>query len=199
MEVPYPAGAGGESTTLCLESTNVLHSEKISLISKPRMSNTPKVATLAELDALVGEHVVMETPELHWEDSHGTFQFETEAEARNAIHDPYYQNFLPDVDWAETIVRQVRTYRAYATDIVAFWRMVAAVSESHGALKLTRDCGQWCAGFGKGTECRAHSPQIAVCLAALKAQGLKVDVDHARIERQLGIVLGVEESGNPEL
>ena len=163
------------------------------------MAHTPKVTTLAELDTLVGEHVALEKPEVHWEDSHGTFQFDTEAEAQNAIHDPYYQNFLPDVDWPSTAVRQVRTYRSYATDAVAFWRMVAAVSEQHGAMKMTRERGQWCATFGKGTEGRAHSAQLAVCLAALSAKGVKVDLDHSRIERQLALVLGAEEDENAAL
>lgn len=176
---------------------NELHSGKISRISSAAMSNAPKVTTLAELDALIGEHVTLETPEVHWEDSHGTFQFGTEAEAQKAILDPYYQNFLPDVDWGATMVRQVRTFRAYATDTVAFWRMIAAVAETHGAMKLTRERGQWLASFGKGTDATAHSAQIAICLAALRAKGVKVEVEHSRIEHQLGLVLGakdVEES-----
>ena len=176
-----------------------MHSTKISPIFIALMEHNPRVTTLAELDALVGEHIAMETPEVHWEDSHGTFQFDTEAQAQNAIRDPYYQNFLPDVDWTATRVRQVRIYRPCTTDPVPFWRMVATASEHYGTLALTRERGQWCASFGRGTESRAHSAQIAVCLAALSAKGVKVDLDHSRIERQLGLVLGADETEKPAL
>ena len=159
------------------------------------MSHTPRVTTVAELDALVGEFVVVEKPEVYWEDSHGTFQFDTEEAARKAIRDPYYQNFLPDVDWSGTIVRQVRSYRPYVADPVAFWKMITAASEQYGALRLTRERGEWCAVFDKGTETRALSPQIAVCLAALAAKGIFPDVDHSRLERQLGLILGEPEPG----
>jgi hypothetical protein len=154
------------------------------------MANYPRVTSLIELDALVGEFVVGETPEVHWEDSHGTFQFETEEEARRAIRDPYYQNFLPDVDWSTTVVRKVLIYRPYVTDALAFWRMVGEATQHSGALKLSRDKGQWAAAFGKSGEGRALSPQLAVCLAALACKGVKAEIDHARLEHQLGLILG---------
>ena len=44
-----------------------------------------RVKSLGELDALVGEHVMQEAPEVYWEDIHGYFQFHSEVEARQAI------------------------------------------------------------------------------------------------------------------
>ena len=83
-------------------------------------------------DALVGTHVTGEAPEIMWEDSHGHFQFETEAEARQAIADPYYQQFLPEVDWAKTVVRQVRIFRPYCSDPAAIWAVVDKATTAHG-------------------------------------------------------------------
>ena len=53
------------------------------------------VNSIATLESLVGARIVGEVPEVDWADSHGHFQFETEAEAQAAVHDPYYQQFLP--------------------------------------------------------------------------------------------------------
>lgn len=166
-----------------------LHCEEFSRISISRMIPSSKVNSLAELDALVGEHIVRESPEIHWEDSHGTFQFETEAAARKALHDPYYQNFLPDVDWTTTMVREVRIYRCYASDPSAFWKMVAAATELAGPLQIKRERGQWAASFGTNGPICAHSPQIAVCLAALASRNIAPVVDHARVERQLALIM----------
>lgn len=172
-----------------------LQSAAFSPIATGLMAECLHVTSLSELDALVGEFVMQEQPEVHWEDSHGTFQFSTEEEARRAIGDPYYQNFLPDVDWGATIVRQVRIFRSYTTDTTAFWHVVTVMAGQAGSLELTRKLGQWWAVFGAGTEAQAHSPQIAVCLAALTAKGIKPVVDHARLEHQFWQFTGATDGG----
>ena len=106
------------------------------------MSDAPKipvkVSSPAELDMLVGVHVTGEEPETFWADSHGHFQFATEAEARDALGDPYYQQFLPDVDWSQTVIRQVQIYRAYCSDPAALWLAIERAAEKHGALGIFR-------------------------------------------------------------
>ena len=57
-----------------------------------------RIASLTELDELIGKQVFGESPETHWEDSHSLFMFDSEEEAREAIRNPYYQLFLPEAD-----------------------------------------------------------------------------------------------------
>ena len=44
-----------------------------------------RVASLAQLDALVGEYVTGDEPEVAWQDSYGLFRFSTRDEAEEAI------------------------------------------------------------------------------------------------------------------
>src|SRR5437867_4219811 len=84
-----------------------------------------RIASLMELDELIGQHVLDETPETHWEDSHALFMFDSEEEATEAIHNPYYQLFLPGADWTTAHVRKVQVYRHYSTETLAAWDVIA--------------------------------------------------------------------------
>lgn len=143
------------------------------------------IATLLELDAFVGEHVAGELPEVYWEDSHGYFQFESEMEALRAICDPFYQRFLPDVDWSSTVVRQVRLYKRYSADPAANWQLVEKASGRFGPMLMWREHGRWHAAFGSHADADARTPTVAICLAALGAAGLSVKVEHDRLDAQL--------------
>ena len=159
--------------------------------------NRIRIASVAELDALVGIHITGETPEVMWEDSHGHFQFETEAEALIAIADPYYQQFLPDVDWAKTVVRQVKIYRLYCSDPGEICIVVDKATTAHGPLLTWREQGRWHAAFGSNADAEARTPSVAICLAALTACKIKFDVNHDRIDSQINQLAAMSSPGAP--
>jgi len=144
-----------------------------------------RVKTLAELDALIGEYVMQDKPEIYWEDNHGYFQFHSEVEARQALKDPYYQRFLPPVDWSKTVIREVRIYPRYSTEPAVNWRVAESAIGAFGPMLVWRDSGRWRAAFGSFPDAEARSPMIAVCLAALSARGVKVHVDHDALDAEL--------------
>ena len=144
-----------------------------------------RVTSVAELEWLVGTHVTGEVPEIYWEDSHGHFQFGTEDEAKAAVADPYYQQFLPAVDWSRTVIRKVQVYKPYCSDTAAFWQVVEKASEAHGPLSLGRRHGRWSAAFGKGAKKDARMASVAICLAALDVRGVLIEIDHDRIDAEL--------------
>lgn len=150
------------------------------------MSTVPiRVASATELDALIGQHVTYEEPEIYWEDSHGQFQFATEEEARRALHDPYYQRFLPEVDWTKTIVREVRAYRPYCAEAALIWIVVEKASLHCGSLGVWKDQGRWHAAFGPHPPGVARTANVAICLAALRACGIHPEVNHDRVDAQI--------------
>ena len=157
--------------------------------------NRIRVASAAELDALVGAHVTGEAPEVMWEDSHGHFQFETEAEALQAVADPYYQRFLPEVDWAKTVVRQVKIFRPYCSDPAVIWTVVDKATIAHGPLLTWREQGRWHAAFGSNADAEARTPAVAICLAALQACKLTLDVNHDRIDAQIQQIASIQALG----
>lgn len=151
----------------------------------PEVSAVP-VHSVATLESLVGSHIVGEVPEVYWADSHGHFQFETEDEARAAVGDPYYQQFLPLVDWSKTVIEEVRVYRPYCSDAAAVWCLVERATDMHGPLSIARKAGRWWAAFGRSAKRDARTAPVAICLAALEAAGFKVEIDQDRIDSELG-------------
>jgi hypothetical protein len=148
-------------------------------------NETIRITTACELDALIGQHVTREAPQVFWEDSHGQFQFATEAEARQALADPYYQRFLPDVDWTKTVVREVHAYRPYCADAVDVWIVVERASARFGALLIWREQARWRAAFGSHFHAEARIASVAICLAALRAAGLSLEVNFDRVDAQV--------------
>jgi hypothetical protein len=157
-----------------------------------------RVRSLAELDALVGEHVVCEKPECYWEDCHGYFQFHSELEAREALKDPYYQKFLPPLDWARTVIREVRVYRKYTAEPTANWLLAERAIGEFGPMLVWRESGRWHAAFGTFPDADARSPLVAVCLASLSARGLRFEVDHNALDTQLRRAEAAESSAAPK-
>jgi hypothetical protein len=144
-----------------------------------------RVKSAADLDALVGIYVTGEKPEVFWVDSHGHFQFATEADAREAVNDPYYQQFLPEVDWAQTVIQKVNAYRPYSSDPAILWTVVESAAEKHGVLSVFRKHGLWWAAFGKGEKKSSRTVAVAICLAALDAAGVEVEINHNQIDGEL--------------
>ena len=123
-------------------------------------------------------------------DSHGHFQFETEDEAKAAVNDPYYQQFLPVVDWSQTVIEEVQVYRPYCSDSAAVWQLVGQASEKHGPLSIARKQGRWWAAFGRSAKKDARTAPVAICLAALEAAGFRIEIDHDRVDSELGRAQG---------
>ena len=144
-----------------------------------------RIASLTELDELIGKHVLGESPEIHWEDSHSLFMFDTEDEAREAIRNPYYQLFLPEADWTSAEVKRVQVYASYSSDGNATWKVVEKAAKEK-PLNLQRDESGWTASFGERTKSSARNAPIAICLAALRAMGIEVEVTRSFTEQERG-------------
>jgi hypothetical protein len=141
--------------------------------------------------------VTGEVPEVFWADSHGHFQFATEGEARDAVNDPYYQGFLPDVDWTQTVIRKINVYRSYCSDPVALWKVIEKASERLGPLSIVKKQGRWLASFGSARTMDARTAAVAICLAALDAGGVAVEINHDRVDADLSRKPDTEEEKMP--
>jgi hypothetical protein len=130
-----------------------------------------RVATPAQLDALVGEYVTGDPPEIAWQDSYGFFQFDTRAEAEEAISNSYHRLFRPDLDWDAAWVEEVRRYPRYSSDLTAAWEVVECLSANGRKTEICRHGDFWRAGFA-GTEAFGATPAMAICLAALRSKGV---------------------------
>jgi hypothetical protein len=148
-------------------------------------SSKIRVLTLQELDALVGSFVTGEEPVRHWEDSQGCFRFETEDEARQAMQDPYYQNFLPEVDWTQTQILLISEYRAYSTDYPIAWEMIERFVLGNDPIVVQKERGFWNVTLKNQKPARARTIPVALCLAALLTRGVEVELEHDRIDHKL--------------
>jgi hypothetical protein len=133
-----------------------------------------QVESLADLDALVGRYITGEQPKVHWEDSHAHMQFETVDEALEALREPYFQQFIPPSVRADTVLREVRAFLPYSSNLSAAWQVVQRVSTPRQALRIWQDRQSWCASFGDFAPVSARSESTAICLAALRVRGLEV-------------------------
>ena len=91
------------------------------------------VASLAQLDAMVGEFVMGDCPEVAWQDSYGLFCFSSRLEAEEAINNNYYRLFRPDLDWEAATVQEVRHFPLYSADLEAAWSVVERLSRREQA------------------------------------------------------------------
>jgi hypothetical protein len=130
-----------------------------------------RVASLSQLDALVGEHVTRESPQVAWQDSFGLYQFTSYEEAIEAISNAYYRLFRPDLDWESVTIAEVRRFKSYSTDLMAAWDVVEHLSAESRQPEIRRQGEFWRAAF-VGAEAFASTPSLAICLAALRARGI---------------------------
>jgi hypothetical protein len=130
-----------------------------------------RVASLSQLDALVGEHVTGDAPDVAWQDSYGLFRFTTRDEAEEAIHNSYYRLFRPDLDWDTATIMEVRRFPHYSSDLMAAWEVVEHLGAESRQTEIRRQGDFWRAAFS-GAEAFAATPSLAICLAALRARGI---------------------------
>ena len=126
---------------------------------------------------MVGEFVIGEIPATHWEDSQGLFRFETQEEALESLNDVYFQLFLPNLDWSQTIFVEIKSYRRYSSEYACAIEVVEKLAGEGRRLSTTRENGRWVADFGPASSVTAWSLPVAICAASLKAIGIKAEVD----------------------
>lgn len=136
-----------------------------------------RVASLSQLDELVGKHVTGEVPETSWEDSNGLFHFETQNEARDAIRDSYYHRFYPQADWEHAEVVEVKRYHPYSSDLSVAWQVVEQMSSENLGLEMRREGRDWIASFGGNTAVAAQTAPLAICLAGLRTRSIDAVVE----------------------
>jgi hypothetical protein len=166
-------------------------------MSSDTSPSAQRVNSATDLETLIGIHVTGEVPEVFWADSHEHFQFATESEARDALNDPYYQQFLPDVDWSQTVIRKVNVYRPCCSDPTALWQVIEKASERRGPLSIVKKQGRWWASFGNAEKKNSRTAAVAICLAALEAAGVAVEINHDRVDAELHHKLGAEDEKDP--
>lgn len=133
-----------------------------------------RVASLRDLDALVGTRLTQETPITQWEDSRTHFRFASVEEAIEALHDPYFQQFGPG---SAAVFVEVKEFRRYSENLDAAWDVVESLSQQTKPLVVLRRAGKWSVSFGDGPSVEAQTAPLAICVAALLARGIVVDFE----------------------
>jgi hypothetical protein len=135
-----------------------------------------RIASLRELDALVGSRLTHETPVTHWEHARTQFLFPTLEEAIEAMEDPHVRQFTPEGS-DPAVLTEVKEFRHYTRDLEAAWDVVEQLSEKAESLQVRHRGGIWMAAFGAGPKVEASTAPLAICVAALLACGIAVDLD----------------------
>ena len=108
-----------------------------------------RVGTLAELNALVGQYVTGEQPQVHWEDSHAHMRFESVQEGRKRCEIPISGSSFPRTSEPPRSSKEVLEFEPYSTVLTAAWQVVEKVATPRVPLRLWRDRDVWCAAFGE--------------------------------------------------
>lgn len=143
--------------------------------NEPQMERL-RAATLKELDALVGKYLTKETPQVFWEEQQVCLRFDSIEEALEAMHDPYFQQFIPEDVRSHSSLTEVQEFRAYSSDLNCAWEVVEQLSPEAGTFRVRRLNGEWVAAFGDRAEAVSRSAPVAICLAALRARGIDVEI-----------------------
>jgi hypothetical protein len=143
---------------------------------KDTQSERLQVANLKELDALVGKYLTQETPQVFWEEQEACLRFDSLQEALEAMRDPYIQEFIPKDARPRAALTEVQEFRAYSSDLSIAWEVVEQLSTEINDFRVWRENGHWVAAFGDRPGCFSRSAPVAICLAALRARGIEVDL-----------------------
>ena len=136
-----------------------------------------RINSLLQLDELVAKHVTGKRPLTSWEDSNALFRFDTEDEARAAIHDAYYQMFCPETDWTKTEVTRLEIYPAYSSSLEEAWKIVECLNNTGHSMQMRREDSEWVATFGKFPAAAGSTVPIALCMAGLRTRGIEAMLD----------------------
>jgi hypothetical protein len=135
-----------------------------------------RVATPKELDALVGRYLTKETPQVFWEEQQVCLRFDSIEEALEAMHDPYFQQFIPKDARPHSALTEVQEFRPYSSDLSRAWEVVELLCSDAEAFQMRRNNGHWVAAFGKHPEALSRSAPVAICVAALRARGIEAEL-----------------------
>jgi len=129
---------------------------------------------------LVGKYLTKESPQVFWEEEHACLRFESAEEALEAMRDPFFQLFIPPEARATTALKEVQEFRAYSSELALAWEVVERISPQLEPMHVRCQSGMWYAAFGDQAESCSPSAPVAICLAALKAHGMDVDLSSER-------------------
>jgi hypothetical protein len=135
-----------------------------------------RVASLKELDALVGRYLTKESPQVFWEEQQVCLRFDSLEEALEAMRDPYFQEFIPKGSRSSSALTEVQEFRPYSSDLLLAWEVVEQLSAEADALSVRREEGRWMAAFGDRPPAISRSAPVAICLAALRTRGIEVEL-----------------------
>ena len=136
-----------------------------------------KVSSLFELDALVGAHLTGEKPQTHWEDSRTHCQFATLDEALETMHDLFFRELVLPAPAKPAVLTEIREYPPYSRDLNLAWRVVkeSLLTAPEAAVLIQRRTGdRWSVTLGDSEPAEGATLVIALCLAALQAQRIRV-------------------------
>ncbi len=106
-----------------------------------------------------------------------------------ALHDPYFQQFVVDGAPPTTVLMEVKEFRRYSTDLNAAWDLVERFSDRSEPLQVRCEGRRWVAAFGPRQATEAATAPIAICLAALRAKGVNVECEFDELEAGLPCAL----------
>ncbi len=135
-----------------------------------------RVASLKELDALVGKYLTRETPRTFWEEQEVCLRFDSIEEALEAMRDPYIQEFIPKDSRSYSSLTEIQEFRPYSSDLSLAWEVVAQMSGEDDEFRVRCENGLWMATFGERPASVSRSPTVSICLAALLARGIEVEM-----------------------
>jgi hypothetical protein len=148
-----------------------------SLISS--MVPPAKIASLDQLDALVGRYVMDDEPTIYWEHTDPHWRFDCLSDALDALKDPFFASLVPKARRDSLSVAEVREYPAYSADPAVALKIVERLGLDRRPLTLAPCAHRWVASFGADERVAAPSPSMAICLAALRARGIEVELPRA--------------------
>jgi hypothetical protein len=73
-------------------------------------------------------------------------------------------------------LKEVQEFRPYSTELGLAWEVVERISPQLEPLHVRCQEGHWSAAFGDRPESVSRSAPVAICLAALRAHGMDVDL-----------------------
>ncbi|MEO8352214.1 MAG: hypothetical protein ABI680_10830 [Chthoniobacteraceae bacterium] len=137
-----------------------------------------RIRSLTELDELIGTRLVKETPTTWWVEETTESPFPTLEEAQEALTDPYWSALLPVGSRGKSSFQEVKEFRRYSSDLAATWLVVQEISGGDcGPLRLQWENERgWVAAFGQGPEIISMQAPVAICVAALRARGIAVEI-----------------------
>lgn len=135
-----------------------------------------RIASLEQLDALVGRYVMDDRPTVYWEHTHSHWRFDNLEDALDALNDPFFAELVPETKRASLSVAEIREYPPYCADLLSTIKVVERLANDCRPLTISSCSTRWVAAFGADDQVEAPSASVAICIAALRARGIEVEL-----------------------